>query len=199
MNPLLKTHKSENSERLVIEWDNRKTPKQGCLSLVLPVFWCCWTGATLYGTWLAATDDSPKWTVFDWISLLMIGAAWLGVIGIAFTWILRYSVERIEIGPDEYHHHFVKYPWFAPIRWTTSEISSVEVGHQFNNIGEIEAVSTLNVFAGSKRDMVAYWVDEELKRDIFCQIRDHLHSLGLPIDCRDTLDEEGSGSINISN
>lgn len=192
MNPSLVHCQNAGPDRLIIEWDNRMFPKQGCLSVLLPVFWCCWTGATLYGTWLAATDDSPEWSIFDWISLLMICAGYLGVFGIAFTWILRYSVERIEIGSDEYHHYYVKYPWFAPIRWTTSSISSVAVGHQTNNIGEIEAVATLNVFAGSKRDRVAYWADEDLKHDIFCKIRDHMVTLSMPIECRNTLDLEES-------
>lgn len=194
MNSLPVSRQKKDSKLLVIEWDNRKIPKQGCLSVVLPIFWCGWTGATIYATWLAATDDTLEWSVFDWISLIMIGAAWLGVFGIASTWILRYSAERIEIGPDEYHHYYVKYPWFAPIRWTTFEISSVEVGHQINNIGEIEAVATLNVFAGSRRDMIAYWADDELKHRIFREIRDHLDSLGLAINCRNTLDSEESAT-----
>lgn len=194
MSRFLKHRKSDNPKRFIIEWDNRKVPKQGCLSFVLPVFWCCWTAASLYGTLLAATDDSPEWSIFDWISLLMIGAAWLGVIAIACTWILRYTAECIEISPGEYRHYYVKYPWFAPIRWTTSEISSVEFGHQLNNTGEIEAIATLNVFAGNRRDMVAYWADERTKYEIFCHIRDHLDSLGLPIMCRDTHSDDDTAT-----
>lgn len=189
MSPLQVSHPKEDPDRLVIEWDNRRIRKQGCLSVVLPAFWCCWTGATLYATWLAATDDRPEWSIFDWISLLMIGVAYLGVIGIAFTWTLRYTTECIELGPDLFRHYYVRHPWYAPIRWPTSGISSVEIGHHINHIDEIEAVATLNVFADNKRDLIAYWADDDVKFKIFCVVRDHLNALGLPVECINTMDE----------
>ncbi len=186
----LDVHRTDSPVRLIIAWDNRSIPRQGYLTVVLPMFWCFWTAAAVYGTWLIATDNSPRWSAFDWVGVLMVAFAYLGVFGIPLTWLLRHTEERIEISSEEYRHFYVKYPWFSPIRWPLSEFSRVEIGHRVNAVDEIDAVATLNVYARHKRDIIAYWADDDFKHEIFCYLRDHIHSLNLPIECRDSLRTE---------
>ena len=183
----LNVHLTDSPVRLIIAWDNRETPRQGCLTVVLPVFWFFWTAAAIFGTWLITTDNSLRWSGFDWVGVLMVAFAYLGVFGIPLTWLLRNTEERIEISADEDRHFYVKYPWFSPIRWPLSEISRVEIGHRVNAVDETDAVATLNVCAGHKRDIIAYGAYKEFKQLIFSHLSDHIRTLNLPIECRDRM------------
>jgi hypothetical protein len=92
------------------------------------------------------------------------------------TWVLRYTVERVEIDNDQYRHYFVNLPWWFPIAWPAGEITKISFGTY-----DEESLTTLNVWRGWRRDMIAYWARNEFREKLFEAIRTHLDDIGSQI------------------
>lgn len=134
-------------------------------------FWIVWTPATAFVTFLLVAGDGP-WLFFCvW---LIFGYA--GVVLIPMTWVLRRTIERVEIDNAHYCHYFVSLPWWFSKRWSTDNITQITFGH----FGE-ESIATLNVWQGRKRDMIAYWAKNEFRELLFERIREHLEEIGSEI------------------
>ena len=161
---------------LLVEWDNCRIRKQSVLTFVLPLFWSCWTVCTLVGTWFAYARGGTSW-----MDVAMLAVAYLGVFALPMTWLLRYTSERLEISPHEYRHYYVRYPWFSPIRWPLSAITSIEIGHHVTGGAYADAVITLRVQSPGKRDTVAYWANDATKLHIFHEIDAYLARIDSPI------------------
>jgi hypothetical protein len=183
--PAITVQRCDAPATLLVEWDNRQIGRQPVLTFVLPLFWTCWTACTLVGTWFAYARGA------SWMDVAMLAVAYVGVFALPLTWLLRYTLERVEMSPQEYRHYYVRYPWFSPIRWPVSAITSIEVGHYVGAAGEIDAVVTLCARSLGKRDIVAYWADDATKVEIFRAIDAYLTRIDSPII---RIDTTGGGS-----
>ncbi|MEO1528649.1 MAG: hypothetical protein AAFX06_24780 [Planctomycetota bacterium] len=166
--------------RLVIEWDNREIPRSRVLAFLLFSFWIVWTPFTLFATWRLFSGDGPTLFLCIW---LVFG--YLGVIVIPATWMLRWTIERIELDPETYRHYHVGMPsWFSR-EWRTAELTQINFGFD-----EEESISTLSVRRGRHRDIVAYWARDDFRQVIFDALRDHLIKLGVGTPVVDMREEQ---------
>ena len=156
-------------KRLIIEWDNREISRSCFLTIFMLGFWFVWTPVTLFLTYLLFTGEGPAIFLSIW---LIFG--YLGVIGIPVTWMLRWTVERIELDDKKYRHYHVGMPrWFSR-EWATFDLTQIDFGHY-----DEESITTLNVRRGGKRDMIAYWAHDEFRQELFDTIRSHVDELGI--------------------
>lgn len=130
---------------------------------------------TLFVTWLLFTGKGPAVFLSIW---LIFGYA--GVVLLPATWLLRYAIERIEIGDKYYRHYFANIPWWFPKKWAVDEITRIDFGY----VNE-ESIATLNVRRRRQRDMIAYWAQKEFRRKLFDAIREHLAEIGSRIEVVD--------------
>ena len=154
---------SRRNKVLVIEWDNRAIPRCWFTFIFLSLLWIVWTPITLFVTWRLVTGQLPVGTVF-W---LLFG--WAGVLLIPITWLMRYTIERIEIDDEFYRHYFVNIPWLSPKRWRMDQVTQIDFGHS-----DEESISTLNVRKKRSRDMIAYWAEPDFREFLFHTIQSHL-------------------------
>jgi len=124
-------------------------------------------------TYLLATGQGPALFLCFW---LLFGYA--GVVLIPLSWLLRHTVERVEFDNERYRHHHVNLSWWFPKDWSTGEITQIDFGHY-----DDESITTLNVRRGSKRDMIAYWANDDFREFLFEKIRTHLAEIdaGIPL------------------
>lgn len=151
---------------MVIQWDNRKIPRSWFITVVMAGFWIVWTPVTLLATYCFFLSFG-SWAFFFFLVWLVFG--YVGVIGIPLKWVLRWSIERIELDDETYVHRYVNLPnWFSH-EWPISEIAWIYYGR--NNK---ESMTTLNVQYGNKRDMIAYWALDDFRQTIFDAIQNHV-------------------------
>ncbi len=92
---------------------------------------------------------------------------------IPMTWVLRYTVERVEIDNNHYRHYFVTLPWYFPTEWAVDEITKITFGADVEG-----AITTLSVWRGWRQDMIAYWARTEFREKLFEAIQTHLAEIG---------------------
>ena len=168
------------SGTLVVEWDNRDLAKSRFLAVVLPLFWIMSTPITAFVTWLLVKGEI--WLVGG---LLWLIVGYAIVILIPLTCLTQYSKERIELSETEYRHWHVTYPWFFPTRWRLADVSQIEIGRYDEKYDLGESIVTLNIWKGSRRDIVAYWANNEFRYEIFQIIAQHLGSTDYEIEVLD--------------
>lgn len=158
-------------KRLIAEWDNREIPRSCFLTVFMLGFWLVWTPVTLLITYLLFSGEGPALFFVIW---LIFGYA--GVIGIPLTWMLRWTIERIELDNKVYRHYYVNMPNWFPRQWPTDELTQIDFGHY-----DDESVTTLNIRRGRKRDMVACWAKDDFRQALFEVIRNHITELGIEV------------------
>ncbi len=94
------------------------------------------------------------------------------MIAVPLTFLLRGTIERIEIGDEHYRHHFLNYPWLLPKDWDVKKIKSITLGSY-----DGEDDGTLNVSCGWRKDIIAYWAEEDFRRILFYAIQKHLSEI----------------------
>ena len=156
-------------KRLIVEWDNREIPRSCFLTIFMLGFWIVWTPVTLFLTYLLFSGEGPAIFLSIW---LIFG--YLGVIGIPMTWMLRWTVERIELDGKTYRHYHVGMPQWFSREWATEDLTQIDFGHY-----DEESITTLNVRRGRKRDMIAYWAQDDFRLTIFDALRSHIAELGV--------------------
>ena len=156
-------------KRLIVEWDNREIPRSCFLTIFTLGFWIVWTPVTLFLTYLLFSGEGPAIFLSIW---LIFG--YLGVIGIPMTWMLRWAVERIELDGKTYRHYHVGMPQWFSREWATEDLTQIDFGHY-----DEESITTLNVRRGRKRDMIAYWAQDDFRLTIFDALRSHIAELGV--------------------
>lgn len=142
-------------------------------------FWIVWTPITLFCTYMLFSGEGPVIFLSIW---LIFG--YLGVFGIPLSWMLRWTTERIELDDKSYRHYHVGMPrWFSR-EWSTDDLSQIDFGHY-----DEESITTLSVRCGRKRDMIAYWANDDFRLNLFDALRSHVAELGIEIsivDLRET-------------
>ena len=179
---------SDETRTLIIEWNNRSIRKQTAATLFLPAFWILWTACVIWLTWSAFTEPNWPWQAMVFFPPVLV-FGYVGVAAVPLMWMLRFAPERIEFNETEYRHYYIPYSWYCPVRWPLSTISSVELGWHRNSIGDIDAIATLNIRSGNKRDIVAYWADDDLKQRIYDEIAKHLPAISSSIELRNSMHE----------
>ena len=132
-------------------------------------FWVVWTPLTLFITYLLLSGEGP--TLFFLIWLIF---GYVGVIGIPLTWMLRWTIERIELDDKTYRHYYANMPNWFPREWATKELTQIEFGYH-----DEESITTLSIRRGRKRDMIAYWAHGDFRLILFDAIRDHVVAIGI--------------------
>ncbi len=160
---------------LIVEWDNRRIAKSKFLTVLFPLSWAVWVAMTVYWTCEVAMDEPGIFrSVIGCIAFVIACAV---AVGMPATWLMRSSKERVEISSVEYYHCFTRFPRLCSKKWRTADITAVEIGKHVD-YDEPETIVTLSVWQGKKRDILGYWIGDELKYEIFQIVTEHLRSNG---------------------
>ncbi|MEE2643185.1 MAG: hypothetical protein VX768_21330 [Planctomycetota bacterium] len=162
---------SFRGKTLVAEWDNRRIPRSCFTTIFFVGFWVFWTATTAFVTYLLFTAQGPWLVLCIWLIF-----AYTFVVLMPMTWVVRHTIERVEIDNKQYRHYFINLPWWFPKKWSADEITKIT----FGCFGE-ESLPMLNVWRGRKRDMIAYWAQNEFREQLFEKIREHLEEIGSKI------------------
>ena len=167
-------------ERFIAEWDNRKIHKDRLTTIVLPIFWIVWAPLTMLMTYnFIAFLQSGNFLEKPLALLFML--IWLffgfyGTLKLPKLWMMRSTIERIEIDNNEYCHYFMNRKWLFPKKWKASSITKIEFGKRGK-----DSITTLSVHKPWKSDFIAYWAKSELRWNLFNHLRDHLNNINSPI------------------
>ena len=112
--------------------------------------------------------------------LVWLVFGYVGVIGIPMTWLIRNTVERVEIDNSYYRHLYANLPWWFPKEWKTKDVTRIDYGSY-----DEESITTLNVRCGWKRDMIAYRAKDDFRRLLFEALRTHLGEIHSSIEVVD--------------
>jgi hypothetical protein len=168
-----------DGETLIAEWDNRTLRKNRVLTLLMPLFWMVWAPCTLLMTYNFVSVLSSGGAVNLLAAALMflwLIAGYYGTFAIPAMWLMRSTVERIEIDNRRYRHYFLNRRWLFPKDWEAESITGIEFGKRGK-----ESITTLSVRRRWRRDLVAYWAGAEFRWRLFKRLRDHLKKIDSPI------------------
>lgn len=166
--------------RLIVEWDNRATPKSGYKTVGIGCFWIVFAG--LVGLLCAGMVWKAR---LDFFTIVWSGFMSVGLTIIALLWITRYVVERIEIDKRSYRHTFVGYPWLMP---RTFAIEAID-GFTISRTGS-DSNTYLMCIAGNKYDMIAYWGTLAFQRHVLHTLQEHVGALDISLDFHDSTSQD---------
>lgn len=151
-------------ERLRLEWDNRRAPKDNFTCGCLVLFWTVWVPSTLLATCLLIAGVEPIffaiWSVFGW----------LGTLAIPYTLVARWWSEWIEVSPGAIVHGRqglgAPKPKSYPIR-PGVELYLGRFDDESNITLGLVWSSSLGI---RRRALLGYWLAPEFKEQIFLAI-----------------------------
>lgn len=188
---------TETDGTLRIAWSNRDVAKDGCVAAFMILFWLIWTPTTLFCTAalvvLIVRFPLDAWAVCNgcFFSVWLI-FGWTGVLLVPYSLLGRRWTEMIEVSCEAITH--TQTGWLAPKPkvYPLGNVAEFALGWFRNGPGGVsDHVSQVGLYVSCNGEwtrtsrMLGYWLNPELKEQVFLEIKRFVTANDIPLKTRE--------------
>lgn len=169
--------------RLILEWDNRRTPMDNSATWFLAVITLLWTILVVFVSYhyvksVVVSGFGPL--IQTIIGTVFVVLANFCLYVLATVWLLRFSTERIVLDGQTYLHCF---PHLPPFFSKSGEATETFIVFE-KQLREVSP--SLSVYIQGRRDIIAQGASEIFLAKIFEKVQRHIQQAELAIETLDS-------------